>query len=148
MITRRERFWMVLSVALAIVLLVGGRTLPSVNAGINDSDLFKQLKLFTDVMSVVQRDYFKEVGSEELVSGAIKGMLTTLDPHSSYLDPSFYNDLQVETSGEFGGLGIEITLARPRQAVKQFVKNDASFTGRRPAPSSTRVAASNVSSHL
>lgn len=76
----------------------------------DDSDLFKDLKVFTDVLAIVQRDYVRTTNSKQLVEGAIKGMLSTLDPHSGYLDPDFYQDLQVQTKGEFGGLGIEITI--------------------------------------
>jgi carboxyl-terminal processing protease len=71
--------------------------------------IYHQLKTFTDVISIVQRDYVSEVDSKKLVEGAIRGMLTSLDPHSGYLDPDFYQDLQAQTKGEFGGLGIEIT---------------------------------------
>jgi len=76
----------------------------------SDGDLYEELNVFTDVLAVVQRDYVKPIENKKLVEGAIKGMLATLDPHSSYLDPDFYKDLQVQTKGEFGGLGIEITL--------------------------------------
>ncbi|MCB0320495.1 MAG: PDZ domain-containing protein, partial [Bdellovibrionales bacterium] len=72
--------------------------------------LFDDLKVFTDVLSIIDRDYYRDVSSDELVEGAIKGMLTTLDPHSGYLEPDFYQDLRVQTKGEFGGLGIEITI--------------------------------------
>jgi carboxyl-terminal processing protease len=74
------------------------------------SSLFEELKVFTDVLSVVKRDYVSEVENKKIVEGAIKGMLATLDPHSGYLDPDFYQDLQVQTKGEFGGLGLEITI--------------------------------------
>jgi len=73
-------------------------------------DLYDELKVFTDVLAIVQRDYVKKVDNKKAVEGAIKGMLATLDPHSGYLDPDFYKDLQVQTKGEFGGLGIEITI--------------------------------------
>ena len=76
----------------------------------NDGSLYKELKVFTDVISIIQRDYVKQVDSKKMVEGAIKGMLATLDPHSGYLDPDFYQDLQVQTKGEFGGLGLEITI--------------------------------------
>jgi carboxyl-terminal processing protease len=75
-----------------------------------NEQLLEQLKNFTDVLSVVQRDYVKEVDNRELINGAIKGMLVALDPHSGYLDPNYYQDLQAQTRGEFGGLGIEITM--------------------------------------
>lgn len=107
----RERFWFVLSILLLCTLLIGGQSLTPVSAREDSKDgLYKELKLFTDVLSIVQKDYVREVGDKELIEGAVKGMLSTLDPHSGYLDPSFYQDLQVETKGEFGGLGIEITI--------------------------------------
>lgn len=107
----KERFWMSLSLVLGTLLLLGGRSLPEVSAKEKGGgDLFQELKVFTDVLAIVQRDYVKEVESKKLVEGAIKGMLTALDPHSGYLDPDFYQDLQAQTKGEFGGLGIEITI--------------------------------------
>ncbi|MCI5065674.1 S41 family peptidase [bacterium] len=72
--------------------------------------LFDELKVFTDVLALVERDYVSEVEGKRLVQGAIKGMLAALDPHSGYLEPEFYQDLRVQTKGEFGGLGIEITI--------------------------------------
>jgi carboxyl-terminal processing protease len=74
------------------------------------SSLFDELKTFADVLSIVQQDYVKPIDNRKVVEGAIKGMLTTLDPHSGYLDPEFYRDLQVQTKGEFGGLGVEINV--------------------------------------
>lgn len=110
-VSARERFWIALSLVLAAFLFLGGNSLDEVSAKEKaDSSLFKELKVFTDVLAVVQRDYVEEVPSKKLVEGAIKGMLATLDPHSGYLDPDFYQDLQVQTKGEFGGLGIEITI--------------------------------------
>ncbi len=76
----------------------------------DDDDLYSNLKVFSDVLALVQRDYVEEVGSKKLVDGAIRGMLAALDPHSGYLDPDYYKDLQVQTKGHFGGLGIEITM--------------------------------------
>jgi carboxyl-terminal processing protease len=108
--TPRERFWVSMAITLGFLLLVGGN-LREVSAKEKGSGgLYEQLKVFTDVLAIVQRDYVKEVENKKLVEGAIKGMLTTLDPHSGYLDPDFYQDLQVQTKGEFGGLGIEITI--------------------------------------
>jgi carboxyl-terminal processing protease len=71
---------------------------------------YEQLKLFTEVLSIVQNQYVDEVPPRELIYSAIKGTLRGLDPHSSFLDPESYREMQVETSGSFGGLGIEITL--------------------------------------
>lgn len=110
-LSTRERWLLALSVALLGLLLIGGRQLPEAAARAQpDTSLFRELKVFTDVLSIVERDYVKDVGGKQLVEGAIKGMLATLDPHSGYLDPDFYQDLQVQTRGEFGGLGIEITI--------------------------------------
>ncbi|RMG42410.1 MAG: S41 family peptidase [Candidatus Dadabacteria bacterium] len=110
-LTGRERVWIALTLILAVCLFFGGRSLPVGLAKTSTKDdLYDQLKIFTDVMAIVQRDYVTPVSNKKLIEGAIKGMLQTLDPHSGYLDPDFYQDLQVQTKGEFGGLGIEITI--------------------------------------
>lgn len=75
-----------------------------------DQTVYENLQIFSDVLDIVKENYVQEVESEELVEGAISGMLRTLDPHSSYLDPDAYKELQVETKGSFGGIGIEITI--------------------------------------
>jgi carboxyl-terminal processing protease len=74
------------------------------------SDTFRQLKLFGDVFERVRAEYVEDVTDEQLVEAAINGMLTALDPHSGYLDAKKYRDMQVQTKGEFGGLGIEVTM--------------------------------------
>jgi carboxyl-terminal processing protease len=71
---------------------------------------YEQLRLFTEVLSIVQNQYVDEVPPKDLIYSAIKGTLRGLDPHSSFLDPDSYKEMQVETSGSFGGLGIEVTL--------------------------------------
>jgi len=71
---------------------------------------YKNLKIFTHVLDLIQKSYVEEVKIEDLIDGAIKGMLSTLDPHSSFMPPDMYKELQVETKGSFGGLGIEITI--------------------------------------
>ncbi|RMG03277.1 MAG: S41 family peptidase [Nitrospirae bacterium] len=73
-----------------------------------DSASYEELKLFTEVLSIVQRDYVEEVKAKDLIYGAIKGMLKTLDPHSSFMTPDAYKEMQIDTRGEFGGLGIQI----------------------------------------
>ena len=74
------------------------------------SDTFRQLKLFGDVFERVRSEYVEDVTDEILIESAINGMLTSLDPHSGYLDAKRYRDMQVQTKGEFGGLGIEVTM--------------------------------------
>jgi carboxyl-terminal processing protease len=76
----------------------------------NSSETYRQLDLFGDVFERVRADYVKEVGDEKLIEAAINGMLTSLDPHSSYMSPKSFKDMQVQTRGEFGGLGIEVTM--------------------------------------
>lgn len=71
---------------------------------------YRELRLFRQVMGIVQKNYVKEVSDKDLIQGAINGMLQALDPHSSFLTEELFKELQVETKGEFGGLGIEITL--------------------------------------
>ena len=66
--------------------------------------------MFGDVFERVRADYVKKVGDEDLIESAINGMLTSLDPHSSYMSPKRFKDMQVQTRGEFGGLGIEVTM--------------------------------------
>src|ERR1700736_721435 len=76
----------------------------------SNSDTYRQLNLFAEVFERVRSDYVEEVSDESLVETAINGMLSSLDPHSSYLNAKNYKDMQVETRGEFGGLGIEVTM--------------------------------------
>ena len=74
------------------------------------SDTYRQLKLFGDVFERVRADYVEEVTDKELIEAAIRGMLADLDPHSSYLNAESFSDMRVQTKGEFGGLGIEVTM--------------------------------------
>jgi carboxyl-terminal processing protease len=76
----------------------------------NRQETYKQLNLFGDVFQRVQEQYVEEVTDKKLIESAISGMLQSLDPHSSYLSPESYKDMQVKTKGTFGGLGIEITM--------------------------------------
>jgi len=76
----------------------------------NSSETYRQLDLFGDVFERVRANYVEKVGDEELIEAAINGMLTSLDPHSSYMSPKSFKDMQVQTRGEFGGLGIEVTM--------------------------------------
>ncbi len=76
----------------------------------NRSETYRQLKLFGDVFERVRADYVEEVTDEKLIEMAIQGMLSSLDPHSSYLNPDSFRDMRVQTKGEFGGLGIEVTM--------------------------------------
>ena len=74
------------------------------------SDTYRELNLFGDVFERVRADYVEKPDDSKLVESAINGMLAGLDPHSSYMDPKSFRDMQVQTRGEFGGLGIEVTM--------------------------------------
>src|SRR5438128_10217923 len=74
------------------------------------ADTYRQLSLFGDVFERVRADYVEKPDDSKLIDSAINGMLTGLDPHSSYMDAKSFRDIQVETRGEFGGLGIEVTM--------------------------------------
>jgi carboxyl-terminal processing protease len=69
---------------------------------------YEELKVFTEALSMVKKNYVEDVKAKDLVYGAIKGMLSALDPHSSFLNPEAYKEMQAETKGEFGGIGIQI----------------------------------------
>jgi carboxyl-terminal processing protease len=74
------------------------------------ADTYRQLSLFGDVFEKIRTDYVEKPEESKLVESAINGMLTSLDPHSSYMDAKSFRDMQVQTRGEFGGLGIEVTM--------------------------------------
>ncbi len=72
-------------------------------------DVYRQLELFADVLARVEQDYVTPIDEREAIGAAINGMLASLDPHSSYMDAAEYRDMQTQTRGEYGGLGIEVT---------------------------------------
>ena len=74
-----------------------------------DTSVYQQLDLFGDVFERIRAQYVEEADSKKLIEAAVNGMLTSLDPHSSYMNAEDYAAMQVETKGEFGGLGIEVT---------------------------------------
>src|ERR671936_1780206 len=73
-------------------------------------DTYRQLNLFGDVFERVRSDYVEKPDDSKLIESAINGMLAGLDPHSSYMEPKSFRDMQIQTRGEFGGLGIEVTM--------------------------------------
>jgi carboxyl-terminal processing protease len=95
------------SLLLILTLSLGGG---GATKGSASTATYEHLKLFTEVLSIIQSQYVDELPPKEIIYSAIRGTLRGLDPHSSFLDPDMYREMQVETSGSFGGLGIEITL--------------------------------------
>ncbi|HEY9568991.1 MAG TPA: S41 family peptidase [Thalassobaculum sp.] len=97
----------------AVVALLGGLAVAGsaqTDAQTNSSETYRQLNLFGAVFERVRANYVEEVSEEKLFEAAINGMLASLDPHSSFLNAKNYRDMQVQTRGEFGGLGIEVTM--------------------------------------
>ncbi|MFC1593729.1 S41 family peptidase [Candidatus Omnitrophota bacterium] len=95
-----------------VVLLLGVATRVAVS-GLerqNKDEVYRQIELFTYALTIVQSEYVKEIDAKDLIYGGLKGMLGSLDPHSQFLDPDTYSELKVDTEGEFGGLGIEISI--------------------------------------
>ena len=84
--------------------------LSSTSAVAASAETYRQLSLFGDVFEKVRTDYVERPDEAKLIESAISGMLTSLDPHSSYMDPKSFRDMQTQTRGEFGGLGIEVTM--------------------------------------
>lgn len=82
---------------------------PDVNSEAAKKSRFEKLELFNKVLYLIESQYYREVDTEKLIEGALNGMMGTLDPHSAFLDKEIFAKMQEETSGEFGGLGIEVT---------------------------------------
>lgn len=74
------------------------------------AETYRQLSLFGDVFEKVRTDYVEKPDESKMIEAAVNGMLTSLDPHSSYMDAKAFRDMQTTTRGEFGGLGIEVTM--------------------------------------
>jgi carboxyl-terminal processing protease len=88
----------------------GGLTIFSAAHGANDTTAYRQLDLFSDAFERVRANYVRPVDDHVLIDSAIEGMVSNLDPHSSYMDSKNYADMQITTKGEFGGVGIEVTM--------------------------------------
>src|SRR3974390_3394700 len=97
-------------VAATLLLTQPHTSLMGAAARAGASDTYRELNLFGDVFERVRADYVEKPDDSKLVESAINGMLAGLDPHSSYMDPKSFRDMQVQTRGEFGGLGIEVTM--------------------------------------
>jgi len=96
------------SVTLIAALWLASGGVKTVGAVARES--YENIEVFTNILAIVQKNYVDAVTTKQLIDGAINGMLTSLDPHSAYLTPDLYRELQVDTQGSFGGLGIEITV--------------------------------------
>lgn len=108
--------WLGVSIVVGLVLLlagsaaIGGFEKSAAEKSKSRDNLFSQVELFADAVSILRNDYVEEVDSKKLIYGAMKGMLSSLDDYSQFMEPDEYSEIKVETKGEFGGLGIEISL--------------------------------------
>jgi len=105
-----KRLGLIAATAGAVLLFTPLSLVDAAQPSSNNADTYKQLNLFGDVFELVRSDYAEDVTDDTLVEGAINGMLTSLDPHSNYLNSKNFNDMKVQTRGEFGGLGIEVSM--------------------------------------
>src|SRR5262244_3793434 len=94
----------------AVTLIATQPRIDRARAQAADADTYRQLSLFGDVFERLRADYVEKPDDSKLIESAINGMLAGLDPHSSYMDSKSFRDLQVQTRGQFGGLGIEVTM--------------------------------------
>ncbi len=102
-------YWLII-IALICVFMVIGTYQAHQIASARENGTYEQLKIFGSVLDLVQRNYVEEIPPKKLIYGAVQGMLKSLDPHSSFMKPEDYKELQIETKGRFTGIGIEISL--------------------------------------
>jgi carboxyl-terminal processing protease len=112
-----QRRWLVMGPLMVLTLVVGVVIGKGWERTGHASETYEELKTFSEVLTQIQKHYVEEAKVKELVQGAIRGMLATLDPHSAYMTPEMYKEIQVETKGEFGGVGIQIGIKDNRLAV-------------------------------
>ncbi len=105
-----KKYFIAAVAILATMFFIAGTYQASRVASAGNDTTYEQLRLFASVLDLVQRDYVEPVEPQKLIYGAIDGMLTSLDPHSSFMKPEDFKELKVETKGSFTGIGIEITL--------------------------------------
>jgi carboxyl-terminal processing protease len=113
------------TVALIAVLWLAAGGAETLGAVARES--YENLEVFTNILAIVQKNYVDPVSTKQLIEGAINGMLTSLDPHSAYLTPDLYRELQVDTQGSFGGLGIEITVKNGILTVVSPIEDTPAF---------------------
>ncbi|MCM8760339.1 MAG: S41 family peptidase, partial [Candidatus Omnitrophica bacterium] len=104
---KRKIVWSIIGLV-SLAIIVGGDVRAS-HTRKQEEEIYKNIELFLDVMKIVEEQYIQPVENKKLVYGALKGMLSSLDPYSAFLEPELTQELQIETKGEFHGVGMEIT---------------------------------------
>ncbi|MCX7920048.1 MAG: S41 family peptidase [bacterium] len=117
-------FGLVVLILVLSLLLSSGFSKPK---SAQQTELYENLKLFSEVLARIQSNYVEEVQPKELVRGAIRGMLRTLDPYSQFMEPDQLKELEIDTRGEFGGLGIRITIRDGWLTVESPIENTPAF---------------------
>ncbi|MEA1935618.1 MAG: S41 family peptidase [Thermodesulfobacteriota bacterium] len=115
-------FLAILSVLLFLPWYFGGNQASAI-----DEDTYKNLKMFNEVLDMVEKNYVEEVEPKTIIQGAIKGMIKSLDPHSTFMTADMYRELQVETKGSFGGIGIVITIQKDFLTVVSPIEDTPAF---------------------
>lgn len=118
--------WIVV-LGMAALLVFMGLYRYSMVSAVLDRSIYKNLKAFNEILDIVEKNYVEPVDSKTLIQGAINGMIKNLDPHSSYMTPETYKELEMETRGSFGGIGIEITIHKDILTVVSPIEDTPAF---------------------
>ena len=116
-----------ISLLLLVIVTLAGTSWLAQRVSAVAKGAYENVEAFANVLTLVQKNYVDEVSTKQLIDGAINGMLTSLDAHSAYLTPDLYRELQVDTRGSFGGLGIEITLRNGVLTVVSPIEDTPAF---------------------
>ena len=119
------KFFLLAMICLGSFILLGLSN--DKNATPKDKNLYKDIKTFGEVLDMVRKNYVDEVDTNTLMQGAINGMIRSLDPHSSFMTPDLYKELEVETQGQFGGVGIEIMIIKDVLTVVSPIEDTPAF---------------------
>lgn len=122
-----NRIKKILTFTLLIVPVLFGGQQHALGNTYDLQETYKNLEVFSNVLSIVQQNYVDDIDTKEALEGAIKGMLTSLDPHSSFLKPDDFKELQVETKGSFSGIGVEITIKDDMLTVVSPIEDTPAF---------------------
>ena len=95
-------------ICLAIVILLIFKISNTSNVSFAENNIYQKIDLFGEVLEKIKEEYVDEIDQADVMDSAINGVLQSLDPYSAYMSPEIFNEMQTETSGEFGGLGIEV----------------------------------------
>ena len=122
-----KNFKIVLLIMVVFILGMSIGLVKSHKVSALSNSMYEDLKVFTDVLGLLQKEYVEERNSKDLIYGAINGMLETLDPHSAFMPPNAYKEMQEETRGRFEGLGIEISIKDGILAVVSPIEDTPAF---------------------